>query len=95
MDASDEDLSNQGTIATPTSAGGQGSTSRRNQRAAPDSEPTPSASSSAATHLSQSQLSKRRRGIGVVTPNACNECRKKRVKVGSHTSVPASMNVPC
>ncbi|KAH6607055.1 nitrogen assimilation transcription factor nira, partial [Trichoderma cornu-damae] len=26
------------------------------------------------------QLSKRRRGPGVVTPNACNECRKKRAK---------------
>lgn len=27
------------------------------------------------------QLSKRRRGLGVVTPNACTECRKKRAKV--------------
>lgn len=27
-----------------------------------------------------SQLSKRRRGLGVVTPNACTECRKKRAK---------------
>ncbi|UKZ74429.1 hypothetical protein TrVFT333_002097 [Trichoderma virens FT-333] len=26
------------------------------------------------------QLSKRRRGLGVVTPNACTECRKKRAK---------------
>jgi len=26
--------------------------------------------------------SKRRRGLGVVTPNACTECRKKRAKVG-------------
>lgn len=25
--------------------------------------------------------SKRRRGLGVVTPNACTECRKKRAKV--------------
>ena len=24
---------------------------------------------------------KRRRGLGVVTPNACTECRKKRAKV--------------
>lgn len=30
----------------------------------------------------QQQVSKRRRGLGVVTPNACNECRKKRAKVG-------------
>lgn len=29
------------------------------------------------------QLSKRRRGLGVVTPNACTECRKKRAKVSS------------
>ncbi|XXH02229.1 hypothetical protein Hte_008597 [Hypoxylon texense] len=29
---------------------------------------------------SNSQLSKRRRGLGVVTPNACTECRKKRAK---------------
>jgi hypothetical protein len=27
--------------------------------------------------------SKRRRGLGIVTPNACTECRKKRAKVGS------------
>ena len=27
------------------------------------------------------QQSKRRRGLGVVTPNACTECRKKRAKV--------------
>lgn len=27
------------------------------------------------------QNSKRRRGLGVVTPNACTECRKKRAKV--------------
>jgi len=37
---------------------------------------TPSASSAAAQ-----QLNKRRRGPGVVTPNACTECRKKRAKV--------------
>lgn len=28
-----------------------------------------------------SAASKRRRGLGVVTPNACTECRKKRAKV--------------
>ncbi|KAF6810781.1 nitrate assimilation regulatory protein [Colletotrichum sojae] len=38
------------------------------------SAPTPAASSAAG------QLSKRRRGLGVVTPNACTECRKKRAK---------------
>ncbi|KAK2007595.1 fungal-specific transcription factor domain-containing protein [Colletotrichum eremochloae] len=38
--------------------------------------PTPSASGSSGA----GQLSKRRRGLGVVTPNACTECRKKRAK---------------
>jgi hypothetical protein len=28
--------------------------------------------------------SKRRRGLGLVTPNACTECRKKRAKVYLH-----------
>ncbi|KAG6009570.1 hypothetical protein E4U21_001937 [Claviceps maximensis] len=44
--------------------------------------PTPAASSSASSKLqtSQNQNSKRRRGLGVVTPNACTECRKKRAK---------------
>ncbi|KAK7720284.1 hypothetical protein SLS63_009956 [Diaporthe eres] len=32
------------------------------------------------TSLSNSAASKRRRGLGVVTPNACTECRKKRAK---------------
>ncbi|CAK7235131.1 hypothetical protein SCUCBS95973_009164 [Sporothrix curviconia] len=45
-----------------------------------DPEQAPVASSSTATAPAQNPLSKRRRGIGVVTPNACNECRKKRVK---------------
>ncbi|OLN94080.1 Nitrogen assimilation transcription factor nit-4-like protein 8 [Colletotrichum chlorophyti] len=38
------------------------------------SAPTPASGSGAG------QLSKRRRGLGVVTPNACTECRKKRAK---------------
>ncbi|TDZ75017.1 Conidial development protein fluffy [Colletotrichum trifolii] len=38
------------------------------------SAPTPASSSA------HGQLSKRRRGLGVVTPNACTECRKKRAK---------------
>ncbi|KAL2758317.1 hypothetical protein ACRALDRAFT_1061517 [Sodiomyces alcalophilus JCM 7366] len=40
------------------------------------------ASSAAATTgaTAQSPTSKRRRGLGVVTPNACTECRKKRAK---------------
>ncbi|KAI5861014.1 nitrogen assimilation transcription factor nirA [Durotheca rogersii] len=42
--------------------------------------PAASGSSGPAPGPSNSQLSKRRRGIGVVTPNACTECRKKRAK---------------
>ena len=46
------------------------------------------ASGAAAASSSPSQppqgafgVSKRRRGLGIVTPNACTECRKKRAKV--------------
>ncbi|KHN94392.1 uncharacterized protein MAM_07708 [Metarhizium album ARSEF 1941] len=44
--------------------------------------PTPAASSSSSVkpQSSSTQNSKRRRGLGVVTPNACTECRKKRAK---------------
>ncbi|KAI8722620.1 Zn(2)-C6 fungal-type domain-containing protein [Fusarium sp. LHS14.1] len=41
---------------------------------------TPSTASGPANPISHSQNSKRRRGLGVVTPNACTECRKKRAK---------------
>lgn len=68
MDTKEDEGTSQGPIASPAP------TARGKQRAAPDSEATSSAPP-------QSQVSKRRRGIGVVTPNACNECRKKRVKV--------------
>ncbi|GAW26055.1 putative nitrogen assimilation transcription factor nit-4 [Rosellinia necatrix] len=37
-------------------------------------------STSAAPGPSNALASKRRRGLGVVTPNACTECRKKRAK---------------
>ncbi|KAK5999225.1 Nitrogen assimilation transcription factor nit-4 [Cladobotryum mycophilum] len=37
-------------------------------------------SQSGPSAANNSQLSKRRRGLGVVTPNACTECRKKRAK---------------
>ncbi|KAH7018227.1 fungal-specific transcription factor domain-containing protein [Microdochium trichocladiopsis] len=42
-----------------------------------DGESGSAAAKSSAAHESQS---KRRRGLGVVTPNACTECRKKRAK---------------
>ncbi|KAJ4128259.1 hypothetical protein NW768_008547 [Fusarium equiseti] len=41
---------------------------------------TPSTASGNASIVTHSQNSKRRRGLGVVTPNACTECRKKRAK---------------
>ncbi len=44
--------------------------------------PQPTGGSASATaDLAAGQQSKRRRGLGVVTPNACTECRKKRAKV--------------
>lgn len=42
--------------------------------------PQPASSSQSAVPAN-AQLSKRRRGLGIVTPNACTECRKKRAKV--------------
>ncbi|KAF3055094.1 Nitrogen assimilation transcription factor nit-4 [Daldinia childiae] len=50
------------------------------------SKPTPKHEASVPSGASgtgstpNAQLSKRRRGLGVVTPNACTECRKKRAK---------------
>lgn len=49
------------------------------------SHPTPASSTTAqgansVPHAVSTQNSKRRRGLGIVTPNACTECRKKRAK---------------
>ncbi|KAK4178263.1 fungal-specific transcription factor domain-containing protein [Triangularia setosa] len=41
---------------------------------------TPSSASAAGPASQHTGVSKRRRGLGVVTPNACTECRKKRAK---------------
>ncbi|XDG08116.1 hypothetical protein ABKA04_007731 [Annulohypoxylon sp. FPYF3050] len=55
-------------------------------QASSSSKPTPKHEASATSGASGAggtpnpQLSKRRRGLGVVTPNACTECRKKRAK---------------
>lgn len=50
----------------------------------PASTPGPSSSSAASVPGNSAAgahgVSKRRRGLGVVTPNACTECRKKRAK---------------
>ncbi|KAG6307643.1 hypothetical protein E4U45_003926 [Claviceps purpurea] len=47
---------------------------------------TPAASSSTSSRLQtdHQQNLKRKRGFGVVTPNACTECRKKRAKCDGH-----------
>lgn len=52
------------------------------QSSGQQSQSTPAASSSASSkpQTGHPQNSKRRRGLGVVTPNACTECRKKRAK---------------
>ncbi|KAG7140702.1 Conidial development protein fluffy like [Verticillium longisporum] len=52
---------------------------------APSSSGPPSVGPSGSTPAQQpptshNPLSKRRRGLGIVTPNACTECRKKRAK---------------
>jgi hypothetical protein len=72
----EEDLGDQtpsGHSQLSTSAGtGSGTT--------PQSQTTPAGPSTSASSALL-QLSKRRRGLGIVTPNACTECRKKRAKV--------------
>lgn len=50
-----------------------GSPSSGNQALSPSTSGPPTGPTSGA--------SKRKRGIGIVTPNACTECRKKRAKV--------------
>lgn len=81
---------NQSSGNTPQGA----STNSANSGTPSQSHPTPAAtgSSSAASHPasqgSSSHNSKRRRGLGVVTPTACTECRKKRAKVCSELIVP-------
>ncbi|KAI2615335.1 fungal-specific transcription factor domain-containing protein [Hypoxylon sp. NC1633] len=55
------------------------------------SKPTPKHEAPTTSNISgpgaasNAQLSKRRRGLGVVTPNACTECRKKRAKCDGQT----------
>lgn len=71
-----------GLVSTP--AASASATRSGKQRAPPDPEPGSNMSSP------MGSLSKRRRGAGVVTPNACNECRKKRVKVSDRPSPDAT-----
>ncbi|KXJ84621.1 hypothetical protein Micbo1qcDRAFT_142160, partial [Microdochium bolleyi] len=46
-----------------------------------DTEP---GSATAKSSAAQENQPKRRRGLGVVTPNACTECRTKRAKCDGH-----------
>lgn len=58
--------------ATPTPSGPSSSGPSSN---APSNAPPPP----------ENPVSKRRRGLGIVTPNACTECRKKRAKCDGQT----------
>ncbi|KAF9767199.1 hypothetical protein IL306_000271 [Fusarium sp. DS 682] len=59
----------------------QGTTAQAGGASSQNPTPTSStASGPATTDVARTQNSKRRRGLGVVTPNACTECRKKRAK---------------
>lgn len=57
---------------TPATAGTTHTADTSSSAGTPNAPPAPS--------LATSVASKRRRGLGVVTPNACTECRKKRAK---------------
>jgi len=61
----------------PTTPSAKDPTTASNTSAAPAA-----ASSASSASVPPVVPSKRRRGYGVVTPNACTECRKKRSKVG-------------
>ncbi|KAI1635250.1 nitrogen assimilation transcription factor nirA [Biscogniauxia mediterranea] len=62
--------------------GGRGSTgvSSNSSRSAQKHEVPPTSGTSGTGSGANPTSSKRRRGLGVVTPNACTECRKKRAK---------------
>lgn len=62
---------------TPATAGTAQTADTSSSAGTPNAPPPTSLSTAA---------SKRRRGLGVVTPNACTECRKKRAKVPLHCS---------
>ncbi|KAM0265349.1 hypothetical protein ACHAQJ_000190 [Trichoderma viride] len=68
----EEDLGSQTPSGHSTSAGTASGTTPQSQ--------TTQAGTGPSTSSALLQLSKRRRGLGVVTPNACTECRKKRAK---------------
>lgn len=67
-----------------------GSTSSGNNTALSPGTPAAPAGSATAPNAS-----KRKRGLGVVTPNACTECRKKRAKVRKLARLPNPRPRPC
>ncbi|KAL0937828.1 nitrate assimilation regulatory protein [Colletotrichum truncatum] len=71
-----------GSLSQAQPGTGAASSAGASSAPAPAPTPTPSAPSAPtpAGSSASGQLSKRRRGLGVVTPNACTECRKKRAK---------------
>lgn len=83
-------MDNDSSASTPSGPSKPSSSNTPQGRADSVSAATPQASSSTravagpssgSSTAHSSQNSKRRRGLGIVTPNACTECRKKRAKV--------------
>ncbi|KAH7150596.1 hypothetical protein DER46DRAFT_689002 [Fusarium sp. MPI-SDFR-AT-0072] len=66
--------------ASTSQAGGASSQGNPSPTSAQSSHTPSTASGTAPNTISHPQNSKRRRGLGFVTPNACTECRKKRAK---------------
>nr|CEG03869.1 unnamed protein product [Fusarium acuminatum CS5907] len=67
--------------ASASQVGGVWSQGNPSPTSAQSSNTPSNASGTAPNTISHPQNSKRRRVLGVVTPNACIECRKKRAKV--------------
>ncbi|KAI1505965.1 nitrogen assimilation transcription factor nirA [Biscogniauxia marginata] len=59
---------------------GSAGLSSSSSRSAQKHEAPPPSGATGASNAGNPGSSKRRRGLGVVTPNACTECRKKRAK---------------
>ncbi|KAH9897124.1 fungal-specific transcription factor domain-containing protein [Xylariomycetidae sp. FL2044] len=64
----------------PSSGASAGPPSASSRSAQKHQAPSNSSAEPGSTDAAHHQMSKRRRGLGVVTPNACTECRKKRAK---------------
>ncbi|KAK1758298.1 nitrogen assimilation transcription factor nit-4 [Echria macrotheca] len=82
MDPMDEDAPAPGgnhSLAPPPLSPPAGSAGKH-PATAPGPSPSSTASAPGPSAGGSQGVSKRRRGLGVVTPNACTECRKKRAK---------------